>query len=72
MKEEFSKKINLILEDRNISIEELSRKINVSKTTIENWVRGKSFPNRLKTILALSSYLELPLSFFWNLRQKGE
>ena len=66
MKEEFSERLNSVLKDRNISIKELSKKTNISEATLTNWLRSKSFPNRLKPVLALSNYLDLPLSFFWN------
>lgn len=64
MREEFSVKLYDILKERNISEKELSIYIGVSEATVRNWLKGKSYPRRLKPILELSKYLEVPVSAF--------
>ena len=64
MREGFSVKLYEIMKEKSISEKDLSINIGVSEATIRNWIKGKSYPRRLKPILKLSSYLEVPVSEF--------
>ena len=62
MRREFSIRLVELIEERNIPIKELAKEINISKATVDNWLKGRTYPNRLKPILALSNYLNVSVA----------
>lgn len=72
MEDNFAYRLFRLMNDRDLSSIELSKSINVSNATINNWLNGKSLPNKLKFILVLSDYFNVPPSYFWNVLKKGK
>lgn len=56
MEDNFAYRLFRLMNDRDLSSIELSKSINVSNATINNWLNGKSLPNKLKFVLILSDY----------------
>lgn len=56
MEDNFAYRLFRLMNDRDLSSIELSKSMNVSNATINNWLNGKSLPNKLKFVLILSDY----------------
>ena len=61
------------LKKKNIRQIDLARKLGVSKERVNNWVRGKSYPNTFGLLKAISIFLDVPIEeLFFNGKRKNK
>ena len=58
-KEELTKQLNYYLYEKDITIKELAKKLNVSRGSIYNWIEGKTISNKnyIKLMKLLENYV---------------
>ncbi len=67
----FCKQFKKILKGKDITQQELAKKLGIAQSMISQWLTGASNPN-LNTLKKLSSVLDVPLSYFFeNLNEKN-
>lgn len=64
-------KIRSLMEDKNISEEDMARRIHVNIKTVRNWLSGKTFPNKVDHIIALSKLFDVLTNDFVVLHESG-
>lgn len=66
-----SKYLIAVLDEKNISVSELSRQTGIPKSTLHSWIKGRS-PN-LEQLLKVSNFLNVTLDYLASgKKSKGE
>ena len=70
-KEATIRKIRALMEEKNISEKDMARRIHVNIQTVRNWLSGKTFPNKVEHIFALSKLFDVLTNDFIVLHESG-
>lgn len=65
LKDLFSEQLRKCLENSNITMTELAKKIGVSQATVSDWCNGKKAP-RFDKIEQLASFFNVPATYFFK------
>lgn len=65
LKDLFSEQLRKCLENSNITMTELAKKIGVSQATVSDWCNGKKAP-RFDKIEQLAKFFNVPATYFFK------
>lgn len=59
----FGEVFGRLLEDKRITISDVSRSLGISRTTLSDWKNGKVFPHRLEEVRKLAQFFCVSLEY---------
>ena len=63
----FIKRLKKLLKDNNMTTQQLSEKVGISKSRIDSWLKGKTQPQSAMKVMPIARYFKVSMTYLIGL-----